>query len=144
MTPDVNVLVAAARRDHAHHETALAWLVGARVESAKGQRLLLLPGVGAGFVRIVTNSRVFDRPTPIAEALAFMDVLIRSPGAELAARRLDWNAFSALCREHVLSGNDIADAIIAVEVLAHHESLVTFDKGFRRFLGGSALQLLKA
>lgn len=30
MTPDINVLVAAFRRDHQHHAVALQWLDGAR------------------------------------------------------------------------------------------------------------------
>ena len=40
-------------------------------------------------------------------------------------------------------GNDIPDAWIAAAVLAHHDHLVSFDKGFRRFLKTNEFTLLK-
>jgi len=36
MTPDVNVLIAAFRRDHEHHSPELQWLDSARVACAEG------------------------------------------------------------------------------------------------------------
>lgn len=81
MTPDVNVLIAAFRRDHQHHAVAIRWLTGARVACADGREsLALLPMVIAGFLRLVTNQRVFTEPDSIEDAVAFVDALLDSPG----------------------------------------------------------------
>jgi predicted nucleic acid-binding protein len=46
MTPDVNVLVAAYRADHAHHDAAYSWLAEARRNCAQGSdTFTLLPMV---------------------------------------------------------------------------------------------------
>ena len=64
MTPDVNVLVAASRSDHPHHQSAITWLEAALTNCSRGERLRLLPMVAAGFLRLVTHPRVFVEPTP--------------------------------------------------------------------------------
>jgi len=51
--------------------------------------------------------------------------------------------FEHLCEHHRLTGNDIPDAWIAAAVLAHHDHLVSFDKGFRRFLKANEFTLLQ-
>ena len=142
MTPDVNVLVAASRDDHAHHVTALAWLDGALAESAAGQRILLLPTVAAGFLRIVTHPRIFEEPTPLADALAFLNALRAAPGVEQATLGPELARLDDLCTQHDLRGNDIPDAWIAAAVLDRVDGLVTFDRGFRRFLPPAALSIL--
>jgi predicted nucleic acid-binding protein len=68
MTPDVNVLVAASRSDHPHHQSAITWLEAALTNCSRGERLRLLPMVAAGFLRLVTHPRVFVEPTPLAAA----------------------------------------------------------------------------
>lgn len=58
------MLVAAFRADHAHHDEARAWLSQARNDCARGaETLALLPMVLTGFLRLVTNPRVFNAPT---------------------------------------------------------------------------------
>jgi predicted nucleic acid-binding protein len=37
MTPDVNVLIAAFRRDHQHHAVAFQWFYGARLACVEGR-----------------------------------------------------------------------------------------------------------
>lgn len=90
MTPDVNVLVAASRTDHPHHEAARAWLEAALNASAVQQPLAILPMVAAGFVRLVTHPKVFREPTPIAAALEFMHALLDAPGVYLPALGQEW------------------------------------------------------
>jgi uncharacterized protein len=65
MTPDVNLLVAASRRDHPHHEIAAQWL---RVAVETGQ-VSLLPMVVTSIVRVVTNAKIFPAPTSSKIAL---------------------------------------------------------------------------
>jgi len=52
MTPDVNVLVAASRTDHPHHEVARAWLEGSLGTSGTGAAFTLMPMVLASFLRL--------------------------------------------------------------------------------------------
>ncbi len=80
MIPDVNVLVAAFRPDHEHHVAAVTWLNGARDACARGDGTLVLPPmVVAGFLRVVTNHRVFIDPDPVQDAIAFLDALLETP-----------------------------------------------------------------
>ena len=82
MTPDVNVLVAAFRADHTHHASARSWLDQARRTCLAGRTsLTLLPVVVTGFLRLVTNPRVFVQPDAIEDAVAFVDALLASTEA---------------------------------------------------------------
>lgn len=142
MTPDVNVLVAASRRDHVHHGPALAWLDGALAECALGARFSVLPMVAVGVVRLVTHPRVFDDPTPTDDAVAFVEAVLARPGVERPALGPEWAALAELCRTHSLSGNAVPDAWIAAAVRDRHDHLVTFDRGFRRLLPPASLTVL--
>ena len=98
--------------------------------------------VAAGFVRVVTQRRIFPVPTPTAEAVAFIRVLLEERGAARAELGSEWPGLVWLCEEHGLIGGDVTDAWIAAAVRANHEHLVTFDRGFRRFLRPSELTVL--
>ena len=142
MTPDVNVLVAAARADHPHHAPALAWLTGVLDAARRGAALTVLPVVAVGFLRVVTQRRIFPVPTPLPQALDFLRVLLDDRGALPLALGTEWPALVRLCEEHGLVAGDVTDAWIAASVLDHHEHLVTFDRGFRRLLSPSVLTVL--
>jgi uncharacterized protein len=141
MTPDVNVLVAASRADHPHHDEARAWFEQA-LESAT-PTVTLLPLVVASFLRLVTSARIFARPTPIEQAVAFVDALIGA-GANVAAIGAEWPRLRQLCLDKQLHGNDLPDAWLAAAVQQLGEHLVTFDKGFRKLLRRGELTLLPA
>lgn len=143
MTPDVNVLVAAFRADHPHHGRARAWLTEARAACIAGQdSLRVLPMVLAGFLRLVTNPKVFTEPDSVEDALTFAQALIATPGVELAQCGQEWPLLREKLLELCLGGNKIPDAWIAscVEHLGEH--LVTFDRDFRRLLHASAHTVL--
>lgn len=143
MTPDVNVLVAAFRRDHPHHRPARRWLNGARRSCADGSAtLVLLPVVVAGFLRLVTNARVFADPDSIEDAVAFIDVLIGSPGVALEASDAEWPMLRGKLLDLGLRGNAVTDAWIAAATAACAEHLVTFDRDFKRLLPARDLALL--
>lgn len=134
MTPDVNVLVAASRSDHAHHRLARAWLTRAVTACATGVGLKVMPLVLASCLRIVTNRRVFAQPMPIDEALAFIDALLASPGVELATLGAEWPLLRRLCIDTQLTGNTLPDVWLAAAVIHHGEHLVTIDADFRKLL----------
>jgi uncharacterized protein len=129
--PDVNVYVCAHRPEDAHHVRGREWL----------EALLRGPAAFAfsdvilsGFVRIVTNPRIFKTPTPLDTALAFADA-VRSP--RHAIRVIPgphlWSIFSEQCRRANAKGNLITDAYFAALAIESGSELVSFDHDFARF-----------
>jgi toxin-antitoxin system PIN domain toxin len=143
MTPDVNVLVAASRADHPHHQTALTWLTQAMARAQTHADLKLLGTVVASFLRLVTHPKVFSVPTPTPQAVAFIDSVLASPGAAMLAAQDEWPKLRALCLDQNLSANALPDAWIAACVLQQQDVLVTFDRDFVRLLPPKRLQLLQ-
>ncbi|HLZ98110.1 MAG TPA: TA system VapC family ribonuclease toxin [Steroidobacteraceae bacterium] len=144
MIPDVNIVVAAYRADHVHHQAARGWLMQARKECAAGiEPLVLLPIVISGFLRLVTNRRVFPQPDSIEDAIAFVDAILESPGAELRTPEDDWPLLRDKLLTLRLAGNAVTDAAIASMVQALSEHLVSFDRDFTRLLPTRDLTLLK-
>jgi len=134
MTPDVNVLIAASRSDHPHHITAYAWLDAAAAACADGATLRLMPMVVASFLRLVSNAKIFVRPTPMEDALKFLDALLAVPGVDMPYLGAEWPIMRQLCIERKLSANAIPDAWLAAAVTHLGEHLVTFDAGFKQLL----------
>jgi toxin-antitoxin system PIN domain toxin len=129
---DTNILVFADREDTPQHQRALAELR----RLAEGDEAWGLPIFCIGeFVRVVSHPRVFDPPTPPAEALQSIDALLESPSARLllpGERFL--GLLSRLIADGGASGNLIFDAQIAAVCLEHGaRTLLTEDRDFRRF-----------
>ena len=134
MTPDVNVLVAASRSDHPHHAAARTWLEQAITNASQGTPLKLQPMVIASFLRLVTHPKIFIHPTPMSEALRFVDALLSAPGVEQPALGAEWPALRTLCTDKALAANDVPDAWLAAAVIHQGEHLVSFDADFKRLL----------
>ena len=142
MTPDVNVLIAASRSDHPHHKTAFACLDEAVSACADGATLKLMPMVVASFLRLVTNSKIFNHPTPVEEAVRFLDTLVAVPGVEMPSLGAEWPILRQLCIEKNLTANDVPDAWLAAAVIQLGEHLVTFDADFRKLLRRTQVTVL--
>lgn len=129
--PDNNVLINAIRTEAKHHQCAKTWLEDTL---NSGVPLRLFPTVETGFLRVVTNPKIFAAPTPFEVAWSFLEILCAAPGVETAS----WtsavrNRWTRLCQELNLCGNDCNDAVLAALALEKSYRLVTFDQGFRRF-----------
>ncbi|MGH8597109.1 MAG: TA system VapC family ribonuclease toxin [Gammaproteobacteria bacterium] len=142
MTPDVNVLLAASRSDHSHHQPALRWLEQQIAACNTGGSIELLPMVAVGFLRLATNPRVFVNPMPIEAALAFLDSLLVMDGVEIPEVGREWFTLKRLSREHHLTANSIPDGWIAAAVKTLGSHLVTFDRDFTRLLSRSEVTIL--
>ena len=142
MTPDVNVLIAAPRSDHPHHKTAYAYLNEAIAACADGATLRLMPMVVASFLRLVTNSKIFVHPTPVEDAVGFIDALFAVPGVEMPTLGIEWPMMRQLCLEKKLTANDIPDAWLAAAVIQLGEHLVTFDSDFKKLLRRAQVTVL--
>lgn len=144
MTPDVNVLIAASRSDHPHHKIAFAVLSEAVAACTDGASLKLMPMVVASFLRLVTNPKIFVQPTPVEDAIGFMDALVAVPGIEMPSLGAEWPILRQLCIEQQLTANDIPDAWLAAAVIQLGEHLVTFDTDFKKLLRRTQVTVLSA
>ena len=142
MTPDVNVLVAASRSDHPHHRSALTWLDGALAAAQGGAAFTVLPMVLASVRRLVTSPKIFNAPTPIADAVAFVDAVLAAPGVQLATLGPEWPLLRKHCLDKQLSANALPDAWLAAAVEQLGEHLVSFDRDFKKLLGRGRFTLL--
>jgi uncharacterized protein len=130
LLPDVNVLLAGYRADHAHHRLARRFLDEARA----GTRPIALSDFAlASVVRLATNPRVFVNPDPIEGVLEYVEALLEPPAQLLHAGGTHWPRFAELCRHLQLRGNLVPDAYLAAVALEQRAELVTFDRGFGRF-----------
>lgn len=130
---DVNVLVYAHREDLPQHDHYSSWL---SEEIGSGRGYALCDTSLTGFLRIVTNGRLFDEPTPLKLALQAVEDLRMQPGAVyLSPGARHWALFTQLCSAVGARGNDIPDAHLAALAIESGSELVTADRGFGRFPG---------
>ena len=130
---DVNVLVYAHRPESPRHPEVLDWLEAAR---RSDEPLGLTDLALSGFVRIVTNPRIFRDPTPIEVAMTFVDDLVASPAAlRLAPGPRHWSVFRRLCVSLGLRGGLVTDAYLAAIAMENGATLITTDRDFARFPG---------
>ncbi len=144
MTPDVNILVAASRSDHPHHAPARTWLEQAITNASQGAAFSLQPMVIASFLRLVTHPKIFAHPTPMADALRFIDALLEASGVEPAVLSGEWPILRQLCVDKGLSNNDVPDAWLAAAAIHQGEHVVSFDADFRRLLSRGQFTRLSA
>lgn len=131
--PDVNILVHASREDSPRYAEMRSWLENLVFsESSFGLSDLVL----SGFLRVVTHPRIFNPPTPLDDALAFVEALRGMPNcAPLVPGPRHWTIFTRLCRESAASGNLIPDAYLAALAIESGSEWVTTDRDFARFPG---------
>ena len=129
--PDVNVLVYAHRADEQVHASYRAWLE-ALVNGREPFALSVL--VAVGFVRVVTNRKIYAQPTPLTTALAAVEAITTHPGCRLVAPGSDhFGRVAELCRQTGATGKLVADAQHAAVAIAEGCSWVTRDADFSRF-----------
>ncbi|HEX5759830.1 MAG TPA: type II toxin-antitoxin system VapC family toxin [Thermoanaerobaculia bacterium] len=130
---DVNVLIYAHRADAAEHSRYKAWL-DAIVNSDAAYAVSDL--VLSAFLRIVTNGRVFRRPSTLAEGLAFTAALRGQPNCvSVSPGQRHWGIFTRLCREAEVKGDLVPDAYYAALAIESGSEWVTTDRDYSRFPG---------
>jgi toxin-antitoxin system PIN domain toxin len=130
---DVNVLVYAHRRDLPQHP---AYLKRLEELANDDEPLGLGDAVLSGFLRVITNRRIFNQPTPVADAWRYADALLDAPAAvQLQPGRRHWELFRSISRRVEATGNDIADAYLAAYAVENNATWLSADRGFARFEG---------
>ena len=90
----------------------------------------------AGFIRVATNPRLFDCPSTLDTAFAFVASLGERPTARIIAPGPDHMAiFERLCRSAQAIGKLVEDAQRAAMAMEHGCTLVSTDADFGRFPG---------
>jgi uncharacterized protein len=130
---DVNVLVYAFRQDVEQHSTYRAWLE----QVVNGDEPLAVSGaVASGFLRVVTNRRIFVEPSRLGSAFRFLDELRSAPTAvPVQEGPRHWAIFEGLCTKVGARGNLVPDAYLAALAIEAGCTLASADRGFARFPG---------
>ena len=109
--PDVNVLVLAHRRDHDEHDQVRSWLED---EVNSDSPFALADLAVSGFLRIVTNPRIYQRPSRLATAVEFIDGLVEQPICiAVSAGPNHWPIFRRVLVAADARGNLVPDAHLA-------------------------------
>ena len=129
--PDVNILVYAHRAECGQHARYAEWL---RKLATGPEPFALSEPVMQGFLRIVTNSRIFDPPSTTVEGLRFLrELTVRPKCTVLRAGAGNWAIFEQLCRKDGIRGKLVADAAHAALAIEYGCEWVTADTDFGRF-----------
>jgi toxin-antitoxin system PIN domain toxin len=128
---DVNIVLAAHRGDHPDHRWVRRWFD----EVVTGDDQFGVPDlVWGSFLRLTTNRRVFDVPTPLGAAFDFIEATRAQrqhqpvgPGP----RHLE--ILRRLCEEADASGDLIPDAILGAVATENGATVASLDRDFARF-----------
>jgi uncharacterized protein len=128
---DVNVVLAAHRGDHPHHRSVRGWFD----RMLAGDERFTVPAlVWGSFLRLATNRRIFEVPTPRPDAFAFIDATREQPlHLSVAPGPRHLTLLRRLCDEGDASGDLITDAVIAAVAAEHSCEIITLDRDFARF-----------
>jgi hypothetical protein len=128
---DVNILIYAHREDAPDHQKYAAWLADVVERAAPFALSSITLG---GFLRVVTNPRIFRPATPIDVALRFCRQLTSRPNAALLQPGpRHWSIMSDLIERESISGAMVSDAYLAALAIEHGCEVVTTDRDFARF-----------
>jgi uncharacterized protein len=133
LVPDVNVLIYAHRAESPDHARYAEWLRS----MAEGDEPYGVADLAcSGFVRIATNPKIWEEPTSVDDALAFVRALReRSRARTLTHGPASWDIFTRLCTSARARGKLVADAYLAALAIEHGCEFVTADGDFARFAG---------
>jgi toxin-antitoxin system PIN domain toxin len=128
---DANILLYAYNSSSQEHRQAQRWLEGAfAAPDPVGLCWLTI----WAFLRISTNSRVFQQPLQTSQATRIVSKWLSHPSVTLLAPGdRYWSILSRLVVESQCRGPLISDASLAALALEHGAVLCTTDKDFTRF-----------
>ena len=128
---DANVLVYAHRADLPEHEDYRALLE----RLANDDEPLGLPDIAlSGYLRVITNRRIFTEPTTPSNAWESLEALIAAPATmRLRPGERHWALFRELAQDIDSRGNDVPDAYLAAYAVENNATWLSADRGFARF-----------
>lgn len=90
----------------------------------------------SGFLRIVTNPKIFVDPTPLDVAVREIERIRNRPNCvPIRPGPRHYDIFIDLCRKGHAKGELVADAYFAALAIEHGCEWLSFDRDFARFPG---------
>jgi toxin-antitoxin system PIN domain toxin len=134
--PDLNVWLALATPDHAHHQQALAYW-----EQQAAEQVLFCTVTALGLVRLVSQPKVMGSAVRSAQAAsALLQAFCQQAGGRMAAPASEgWDVFHQLIGKENPPARLCTDTYLAALAISNGWRLVSFDRDFERF---AALQRL--
>ncbi len=128
---DVNILIYAHREDTLHHSVITRFIEnGIQQNKSFGFSDLAF----SGFLRVISHPKVFNPPSDIETALAFIDSIIKhTDGVRIAPGPEHWKIFTDICKKSSARGNLVPDAYYAAIAIEHRCTWVSTDGDFARF-----------
>ena len=134
--PDVNLLVYAHDATSEFHDSAAAWLK----EALTTQQVFFTWHTITGFLRIVTNNRIYENPLDMPRAIQIVDSWLANDTAHLVSlKKSNWPLLSKILIETQSNGNLVMDAHLAAMAASCGAAVASSDRDFTRFPG---IQLL--
>jgi uncharacterized protein len=130
---DLNLFIFSVNEDSAHHAKAKSWMEA----QLNGTENIGIPWlVILGFLRIMTNGKIFPNPLSEVQATNLIDdwlhnPLVRIPDPEPG----HWNLIKELILETGTAGNLTSDVHLAAIAIGHRAKLYSLDADFSRFKG---------
>ena len=127
------MLVYAQRQEFPDHERYREWLE----TTLNGDEPVAFVGpVVSGFLRVVTNRRIFVTPTPLTGAIAHLETMLGAPAAsDRPICRGPACGRSSPCLAGEAAGDLVSDAYLAAVATGLSAELVSADRDFSRFPG---------
>jgi len=130
---DLNLLIYAVNEDTANHNTAKSWLE----TQFNGTESIGIPWIVIlGFLRIMTNGKIFPNPLTEEAALNLIDAWLQHPLIQIPEPGVNhWSLVKELILETGTAGNLTSDIHLAAIAIEHGAKLYTLDADFSRFRG---------
>jgi toxin-antitoxin system PIN domain toxin len=128
---DSNILLYSKMNGMPQHEVVAAWLV--QTLSDGGNTVAVCETSVLSFLRISTNSKVFDPPLTYKEAIIFVRSLLSHRDVQFFGSSVQhFSDLTAFMQKHKFSGNLVMDAHLAVLAISTGAVLVTCDRDFKK------------
>ncbi len=128
--PDVNLLVYAYDSTCECHKSAAAWLELVLDE----EQVFFSWHSICGFLRIITNRRIYLNPMSIQKAIAIVSEWLALENTHLVAlEKKNWPLFSSILIESQANGDLVMDAHLAAMAASCGAKLASTDRDFLRF-----------
>jgi uncharacterized protein len=130
---DLNVLIYAVDENAYHHTAAKAWLE----KQLNGTESIGIPWIVLlGFLRIMTNRKVFSHPLTEEQAIEIIDQWLMHPLVRIPhPEPHHWSLLKGLVLESGAAGNLTSDMHLAAIAMQSGAKLYTLDADFSRFKG---------
>ena len=130
---DANLVLYAEDALSPQHEAARTWW-DAQLSGASP--VCLSWGVLCAFIRISTNSRVYERPLDLDQAMSRVQSWLEQPCVRiLQPTDQHWPIFRSLLEEVRATANLVSDAHLAALAMEHNRIVESTDSDFARFPG---------